>query len=153
MEVTSYLVETHIFREVENSLEFLLLKRSQTEIYPNIWQMVTGSIKKGEKAYETALREVHEETGLSPVEFWVVPHTNSFYSHERDVMCLVPVFVMRVEAKSQVKISDEHSEFMWVNKEKAIELLAWQGQRKSVEIIHEYIIMEKSKLVFVKLSI
>lgn len=152
MEVTSYLIESHIFREVNNSIEFLLLKRSETEIYPNIWQMVTGTIKQNEKAYEAALREVKEETGFTPLEFWVVPHTNSFYSHENDLMCLVPVFAMRVDADASVIISEEHSEFVWVEKERAMELLAWVGQRKSVEIIHEYIIKEKSKLEFVKLN-
>ena len=153
MKVISYLIENHIFRVADKDLEFLLLKRSEKEIYPNVWQMVTGSIDEGEKAYETALREMKEETGLIPEEFWVVPYTNSFYSHEKNMMCLVPVFAARVNSDLPVTISDEHSEYLWVKKEKAIELLSWYGQRKSVEIIHEYITKEKSKLEFVKLPV
>ena len=153
MNVTSFLIESHIFREIDGKIEFLLLKRSPHEIYPGIWQMVTGSIKEGEKAYETALREIKEETGLIPEDFWVVPYTNSFYSHEKNVMCMVPVFVIRVSPNSKVMLSEEHSEFMWVDYEKAKTMLAWYGQRKSVEIIYEYLTKEKSTLEFVRLPI
>ena len=153
MNVTSFLIESHIFRERNGIIEFLLLKRSRKEIYPGIWQMVTGSIKEGEKAYETALREIKEETGLVPDDFWVVPYTNSFYSHEKNVMCMVPVFVVRVQPDSEVVLSDEHSEFMWVDSEKAKTMLAWYGQRKSVEIIYEYLTKEKSTLEFVRLPL
>ena len=64
MELISNLVEVHIFREMENGIEFLLLKRSEDEIFPGVWQMVSGKIKDGEKSYETAVRELKEETGL-----------------------------------------------------------------------------------------
>lgn len=153
MKVTSFLIESHIFRIVNNNLEYLLLKRAESEVYPFVWQMVTGSIKEGEKAWETALREMKEETGLVPEEFWVVPYTNSFYSHERNEMCLVPVFAARVNKESIVTISDEHSEYKWVRRQEAKKLLAWYGQRKSVDIIDEYVTKEKSKLEFTKLVI
>ena len=33
---------------------------------PGLWQMVTGKMKDGETAYQTALREIKEETTLKP---------------------------------------------------------------------------------------
>ena len=152
MEVTSYLIEAHIFRKVDDGIEFLLMKRSAEEIYPGIWQMVTGSIKENEKAYQTALREIKEETGLEPEYFWVVPTMNSFYSHEKDLVCMVPVFAALVNSKSEVKISCEHSEFKWHKKDEAQKLLAWEGQRKSVDIIHEYFTNEQSFFEFVRID-
>ncbi|OGU54279.1 MAG: NUDIX pyrophosphatase, partial [Ignavibacteria bacterium RBG_13_36_8] len=113
--------------------------------------MVTGSIKKGEKAYETAVREIKEETGLAPINFWVVPYMNSFYSHEDDLACMVPVFAAEVKNVGVVKISKEHSEYSWFKKEEAKKLLAWEGQRRSVDIIYEYFTNEKSFLEFVKI--
>ncbi|MGE5401656.1 MAG: NUDIX hydrolase [Ignavibacteriales bacterium] len=138
MKVLSYMVEAHVFRGNGDDLEFLLLKRSELEIFPGLWQMVTGSINQGEKAYETAFREIKEETGLSPEKLWLVPYVNSFYSWRRNHICMVPVFVALVKDNSQVVISHEHSDYQWVKKEQALELLAWQGQKNSVQIICEY---------------
>src|SRR3989339_423550 len=137
MNVSSTLVEAHVIREVDNEIEFLLLKRAANEIYPGVWQMVTGSIES-ENAYQTALREIKEETGLTPINFWVVPNINSFYSPGKDIIIMIPVFVAMVKENVIVTISEEHTEFKWVKKEEALQLLAWPGQRKSVEIIHEY---------------
>lgn len=153
MNVISYMIELHIFRETEGEPEFLLMKRSHDEIYPGIWQMVTGKIKEDEKAWETALRELKEETGLAPKDFWVIPFTNSFYSHEKDVMCMVPVFVVRVNSDSTVTLSKEHSEYKWVSFEEAKKELAWYGQRKSVDIINEYLKNERSTLEFIRLPV
>ena len=51
------IVEVCVFRFVNDRPQFLMLKRSPGEqLYPNIWQFVTGSIVDGEKAYDAALR-------------------------------------------------------------------------------------------------
>jgi dATP pyrophosphohydrolase len=61
MKIVSTMIEAHIFRESEKGIEFLLLKRSEGQPYPGLWQMVTGKIKT-ESAHQTALREIKEET-------------------------------------------------------------------------------------------
>lgn len=148
METNRYLIEAHIFRTIGNELEFLLLKRAIDENYPGIWQMVTGSVQENEKTFEAALREIKEETGLTPQKLWVVPNVNSFYSPEQDRVIMIPVFAALVNEHSKVIISSEHSEFRWVNKEEAKELLAWNGQRKSVDTIFQYFTSEKSAFFF-----
>lgn len=154
MHLTTFLIEAHIFRQIdENQIEFLLLKRSDGEIYSGVWQMVTGSIDKNEKAYQTALREIKEETSLLPKQFWVVPNVNSFYEPKKDYICMVPVFAALVDLDCQVTISNEHSEYKWVNLEEAKKLLAWRGQRNSVDIIFEYFTKEKSFLNFVEIKL
>ena len=152
MKITSYLIEAHIFRVAGNRLEFLLMKRAGHKIFPGVWQMVTGNINKQEKAYETALREIKEETGLTPAEFWVAPNVNSFYSADDDSVCIIPVFAANVPYSSSVILSGEHSEYKWLEKEEAKKLLAWKGQRDSVDIIDEYFSSEKSFLEFVRVS-
>jgi dATP pyrophosphohydrolase len=152
-QVTTYIIEAHIFRKNSKGIEFLMLKRSEDQIFPNIWQMVTGSIREGEKAYETALREIKEETGLIPDKFWVAPTMNSFYSAKRDVVGMVPVFAAQVNPKYDVTISEEHSEYQWLSKEEAKKILAWKGQRTSVDVIHEYFSNEDSVLNFTEISL
>jgi dATP pyrophosphohydrolase len=151
--IITNLVEAHVFRKSKNGIEFLLLKRAEKEIYPGLWQMVSGKIRKGEKAFKTALREVHEETSLTPKRFWVAPNVNSFYYPDKDYISLLPVFAVLVDSKIKVKISREHSEFKWVSPAKAKKMLAWEGQRKSVDIITEYFTKEISFLNFVEISL
>ena len=153
MNIISNLIEAHIFREQNGIIEFLLLKRSPEEYYPKLWQMVSGKIKENETAYNAALREIKEETGLVPEKFWVAPTVNSFYSPDNDKICLLPVFAVKVKFGSEVKISKEHTEFKWVNPEEAKKLLAWDGQRKSIDVIVDYFLNRNSILNFIEIDL
>ena len=135
MEFTPTMVEAHIYRESNDGIEFLLIKRSEKEIYPGLWQMVSGSVEKGEKAYETALREIMEETGVIVVKLFVLPAINSFYSPQTDKIIFLPVFLSKTIQNSEVKLSDEHTEYGWFKPEKAKEMLSWPGQKKSIDIL------------------
>ncbi len=153
MNIVSKLVEVHVFRMKGKHLEFLLLKRSEREIYPGLWQMVSGKIRKNEKAYSTAVRELKEETNLSPKKLWIVPNVNSFYDAGGNSMNLIPVFAALVDETLEVRISREHTDFRWLSKSEAIKRLAWDGQRKSVEIISNYFLKEMNFLNFSEVKI
>ncbi|MEJ2195674.1 MAG: NUDIX pyrophosphatase [Ignavibacteriaceae bacterium] len=153
MKIISNLIEAHIFRETKKGIEFLLLKRAEDQSYPGIWQMVSGKIRENERAYESAVRELNEETGLTPGKVWSVPTVNSFYSSKLDTINLIPVFAIKVEEQSNVTISYEHNEFKWVSLEETQNLLAWEGQRKAVRLIEEYYLKELSFLNFVEIKL
>ena len=153
MNIISNLIEAHIFRIKNGELEFLLLKRSPEQYYPSLWQMVTGKIKENETAYQSALREIKEETGLIPEKFWVAPTVNSFYSPDKDYICLLPVFAARVKDECEIKLSKEHTEYKWVNTDEAKQLLAWDGQRKSVDVIIDYVLNRNSFLNFIEINL
>jgi dATP pyrophosphohydrolase len=153
MKIISNMIEAHIFRKRKNSIEFLLLKRGEDDSYPGFWQMVTGSMNKNEKSYLAALREIKEETGLKPKRFWVVPNVNSFYSHEKNCISLLPVFACEVVGNREIKISSEHCDYGWYTPAKAKKLLVWPGQRKSVDIITEYFTRRITSWNFVELRI
>ncbi|MFZ1519922.1 MAG: NUDIX pyrophosphatase [Ignavibacteriaceae bacterium] len=153
MNIISDLIEAHIFREKNGELEFLLLKRSPDQYYPNLWQMVSGKIKENETAYNAALREIKEETDLVPEKFWVAPTVNSFYTPDKDYICLLPVFAAKVSINSEIIISKEHTEFKWLSPEEAKNILAWDGQRKSVDVIVDYVLNRNSFLNFIEINL
>jgi len=153
LKIISELIEAHIFRISNIGIEFLLLKRSPETIYPGIWQMVTGKMNKNEPAYKAALREIKEETGLIPEKFWVAPNVNSFYDHINDALSYLPVFACRISSDSKVIISREHCEYQWVSPENAKKLLAWPGQKKSIDVINEYFTKESSLLKFIEIML
>ena len=47
-EIVVRVVDCHIFRWDNGEPVFLLLKRSENQMYPGIWQCVTGKIEKNE---------------------------------------------------------------------------------------------------------
>ena len=122
MKIISNLIEAHIFRETERGIEFLLLKRADDQKYPGLWQMVTGKIEGEEKAHQTALREIKEETGLLPLHLWVAPKINSFYEPKDEYICMLPVFAARVKAEANVILSEEHTEHAWFDSKEAAEI-------------------------------
>jgi len=151
MKIKSTLVEAHIFRKKKNKIEFLIMKRSENEIFANVWQMVTGSNEKGEKAFETAIREIIEETSLTPKSLWIVPKVNSFYFVSDDSINMVPVFLAEVDQKCKVILSKERSKYIWCNRKKAQKLFAWAGQREALEIIFECLTDYNNKLKLIKI--
>jgi dihydroneopterin triphosphate diphosphatase len=134
-EVNSEYIECYVYYPSRKGRKFLVIKRSETDImYPGIWQIVTGKIEEGEKAYDTALREVREETGLEPVRMFVLPHTTSFYSPASDSISLVPLFVCEVGSRD-VRLSYEHCKYAWLDAKKASQKLFFKSQKENVNFI------------------
>lgn len=138
MKITAEFIEVHIFRRINDKIEYLLLKRSKKESYAGIWQPITGTIREGEKAYETAIREIKEEINLLPLKFWVAPNVSSFYLPEKDAVSFVPVFAAEIDPNAEVKISHEHSDYKWVTYGEALDKFAWKEQRESLNTVNEY---------------
>jgi 8-oxo-dGTP pyrophosphatase MutT (NUDIX family) len=109
-------------------------------MYPGIWQIITGKIDANEKAIDAALRELGEETGISPVGFWVVPHVTTFYSHQSDTVNHIPFFAAEAAAETDPRLSPEHDAFEWVNFGETQRRIVWPGQQEGVRIVHQYIV-------------
>ncbi len=152
MKIKTNLIEAHILKQTEAGNKYLIMKRAADQKYPNIWQMTTGKIDKDEKAYEAAIREIKEETNLDINELYVVPNINYFYDNKDDSITIIPVFVAIVKATNNIKLSSEHSEYKWSNAKEAKELFAWQGQKKSLDIIEDYFTGKNMNLYFTKIS-
>ena len=152
--ITSRVIEACIFKRDHEGPHYLLLKRSENDtIYPGMWQLVTGSMKEGERAVDAAMRESREETAVEPLRFWVVPFVNSFYVAVTDTVHLSPVFAIEAEADARVSLSPEHEEFRWCSLDEAKHMLVWPGQRTAVDLVHQYIIggQEAARLLSVAL--
>ena len=127
-------IDTYVFRHTKEGPRFLLLKRSKTKMYEHLWQGVAGKIKKGEKAWETAIRELKEETGLEPVNMFVADHVSKFYEVYGNRVNLVPVFGVQV-GQEEVILSEEHCEYCWVDLEMAKDTLVWKGQKEGIAAV------------------
>ncbi len=146
------IVEVVVFR-LRESPEFLVLKRSKDEtIYPRLWQIISGGIERSEKAYQAALREVKEEIGIKPKHFYNTPLTNTFYFYTSDSVNVSPVFAAEVDADTEIKLSGEHKEFRWLEKDDAIALLVWPGQKDAIRIVNDYILNDNPSRKFMEIK-
>ena len=136
----SRFIEICVFRRSKYEPQYLLLQRSERDdLYPGIWQIVTGSVEEKEYARKSALRELEEETGLNAERFWIVPFVDSFFDADNDAVHMVPVFAVEVNKNSGVKLSHEHKCCEWLFYEEAKEIITWPGQRKALKIVHKYL--------------
>ena len=131
-------VDSYIYRKTENGPVFLMLKRSPGKYYEHLWQGVAGKIEKGETATQTIIRELNEETGMKPKTLFAADHIASFYDVRNDRILMVPIFGIEVE-NSEVKLSEEHSEYKWASFEEALTLLTWKGQKEGLRTVHDEI--------------
>jgi 8-oxo-dGTP pyrophosphatase MutT (NUDIX family) len=139
-EVVSNVIDVYPFRRAENGVEFLLLKRVASVRLGGTWQAVHGRIEAGETAWQAALRELKEETGLAPLGFWQIEFVNTFYLATEDRVLICPCFAAEIASDADVTLSHEHTDFRWEPTEQALRSFMWPGQRHAVREILEEIV-------------
>ena len=149
-EIVVGVMDCHVILLVDNEPIYLLLKRSPEQMYPRIWQCVTGKIEAGEKPHETALRELKEETGLTPLSMWTVDQVNHFFEAEKNRMNLIPIFGVEFES-DMVTLSPEHTEYKWCHLNEGVDLLLWNQQKQGLKTFHKMITEEPEKLSLSKI--
>ena len=104
--------------------------------------MVSGGIDQSETATQAALREVREETGLTPYALYSADAVETFYMLSNDKIVFVPVFVAFVEEGVISLSPKEHDAFEWLVFEEAKERLVWAEQRRILTHIHENCVLK-----------
>jgi len=127
-------IDVFPFSFEQEELRFLLLRRSQENTYPGIWQPVAGKVKAGESAWQAGLRELDEETGLKPSNFYTLDHLSSYYLHRFDRIIHVPAFMAEV-GLSDPTLSSEHDKYQWLPLHEALALASWRPYRKALKSI------------------
>lgn len=144
-------IQLHIAKyDISNKLyKYLVLKRAEDlRLYPGIEQVVTGTLEQGETAVETALRELKEETGLEPLRIWTLPVITSFFEPKKDAVNFVPVFGALVDETSEVKISREHTAFIWLGFEECIERLILPSHKEGTRVFRDFVLDKEDKSTF-----
>ena len=145
-------VDCYVYRRTDDGILFLLMKRNLNKIYEHLWQGVAGKIEEGETSSEAAIRELKEETGLSPVNMFVADHVSKFYEVHGDRINLVPVFGIEVDSEI-INLSEEHVSYKWVDINEALNTLVWNGQKKGIQTVHDMVINNDDRMIWSKVEI
>jgi len=114
----------------------LALQRSHSTRCATAWETVHGRIESNESPEEAAVREVHEETGLSVQRLYNVI-VQPFYLHKLATVELAVVFAAFVDRNQPVRLGEEHMHHEWLTPNEAIERFHWPRERAALrDVLH-----------------
>lgn len=136
-EFSAHAVDVYPYRAGRGGgTEWLVLRRAPGRSDAGRWRMVGGKIRPGETAWETALRELAEETGWRPGAglrtLWALPSVNAFYEWRADRVVLAPAFAALVEGEPI--LDAEHDAAAWLPAEEAASCLVWPEQSRLLRL-------------------
>ena len=124
----------------------LLIERADRA---GFWQSVTGSIEAGETLAQTALREVHEETGIAlsdgQLHDWQQSRQYEIYPHWRHryppgiTRNTEHVFSARIAPDTAIRLSKEHTAFCWLERTDAAEKVFSPSNRQAILELTEHL--------------
>jgi 8-oxo-dGTP pyrophosphatase MutT (NUDIX family) len=126
-------VDTLVLRGAGSTLQVLLLRRAPHGRNPGSWETVHGTIEEGETPVQASLRELREETGLTPDRFYNLSRIEGFYQHKSDELVIIPAFAAFVGADALPLLSREHDAFVWLMPRDAAKRFAWPRERRALE--------------------
>ena len=131
MNVRYDMVACYVVRpgEAGGEHEFLMLRRSPGEFMAGAWSVVRGTSEAGETAWGAALRELREETGLVPREFYQLDTVDVFYLAKGDTIWHCPAFCALVGRDAEVSLNPEHDAVRWVPRPRIEAEVLWPGER------------------------
>jgi 8-oxo-dGTP diphosphatase len=122
--------------EDEATGTILLVKRADTsDYYPGIWEDPMGRMKQFEEPEEALRREVREETGLAIEILKPLAVVHDFRGARTAENEWVGVIFWARAASQDVVLSEEHTAYMWVAPERALEIVEHAGVRTDIEAL------------------
>ncbi len=101
-----------IFRRTLEGLKYLLLYKGK-----NYWNFPKGKIEEGERSWQTALREIKEETGLRQNDLKFQSNFKAFerftFLHNKEKIFRVVILYLAETNQPLVKVSEEHEGYGW----------------------------------------
>ena len=117
---------TVLFIEESKEKLFLLLH------YPTgHWDFVKGKIENNESFEQAAIRETKEETGIIDIEFIKGFKEKIEYSFKfnGDIVQKEVIFFLAKTNTKQVKISDEHLDYVWLDFNNALNKITYENAK------------------------
>jgi dATP pyrophosphohydrolase len=127
-------VSCFVLRHLEDEWQVLLLKRVG-EPLDGEWCQVAGRLEDNETAWEAAVRELKEETGLKPERLYSADICEQFYVAHADAISIVPVFVAFVDRGQKVTLNEEHSQYKWMSLAEAELEMPFRSQRRTLRTV------------------
>lgn len=127
-----YSIEAWIYNPIAK--EILLLKVKTEQL--SFWQPITGGIENGESSEIACIREIFEETGLEIELTKLLKIGHHTVVIDEDLTIFKTLFLVETKQKD-IRISDEHIDFMWTEVKKVPDILYWQSNQETFQKVLE----------------
>ena len=132
---------------IEKNGAYLMMHRNkkQNDINHDKWIGVGGKFKHGETPFDCALREIKEETGLTPIGLThrgIVEFITDKYPPEN-----MHLFTSNGYHGNLNENCDE-GELVWINKKDVYSLPIWEGDKIFFQLLEQNLPFFKLKLVY-----
>lgn len=127
-----------IFRREGKNTKFLLLYHGK-----GYWNFPKGKIEKGERSFQTFLREVEEETGIARRDMKIIPvfrvtDKYLFFRQQKPIFKIV-IFYLVETHKRDIKLSHEHEGYGWFAPKDAIHISKYRNSKAIIKKAHDFI--------------
>ena len=125
------------YRIINNSPVYCVFHRADFDL----WQFIAGGGEKDETPLEAAKREACEEGGaksdkwselksLSYIPVTAIPE--KYRQHWSKDIYVIPEYTFGFECKKDIKLSHEHTEYLWLSYDEAAQKLKWDSNRTAL---------------------
>jgi 8-oxo-dGTP pyrophosphatase MutT (NUDIX family) len=135
-------VTVFVVRCTAGAHEFLQLRRSAGDYLGGTWQTVRGTSEAGETAVRTALRELREETGLAPLEFYSLGVVETFFIAGLDTIWHSPAFLALVDPGAALTLDAEHDAHRWIDATEMEQACMWASEKPLVRVVREQLLTD-----------
>lgn len=135
-------VAVYPYKIESNIIQILQVQRAENDdVYPASWQCIYGSANDGEKAEETAKRELMEETELTPLRMFMLEHLETFFFRPSNSIIHMPVFAAEIASDAVPVLNEEHDAYRWVQESEINEKFVWRSQRAALKVLIETLLL------------
>lgn len=125
-------------RDKKTQTKYLLLYHGK-----GYWNFPKGKIEKEERSYQTALREVGEETGIAPrflrVERNFKVTDKYVYQWEGQKIFKIVIFFLAQTLRSHIQLSHEHEGYGWFLHKDAQRLLRHDNSKSILKRANQHL--------------
>lgn len=106
------------------------------------WDFVKGNVEPGETERQTVTRELQEETTITQARFIdsFRESINYFYRRQGVTINKEVVFFIIESQTDKVEVSFEHTDFVWLDYQHAMDRLTFKSSRDVLQKAHDFLL-------------
>jgi len=125
-----------IFRKEKGNIYYLVLHYELGH-----WDFIKGRIENDESLKQAVIRETKEETNIDDLKFVdrFEEKIEYFFKRDSKTFFKTVIFFLAETKTKEIKLSDEHIDFKWLDYEEALKQLTFNNAKNILEKANDFL--------------